>query len=162
TIRRTKDEEGRRRSRLAESSAFFVPCPSPPVGKEETAMTRALWTLVLAGLTLTAGIGRAETPKVAKDPPRTLLLMAGIDKHATLLLGSSKGSERATKGNLLKRLKAVAAEAREGDTVVLGFFGHGGPLGETGGRCYFLADSTFAGRAKDALTPDEVEAVLKG
>src|SRR5436190_1964241 len=162
-------------------------------------MTRALWTLVLAGVALAFGPGRAEDPEPAKgkkDPPRTLLLMAGIDKyddakikpraraeadaralfglikknpyhpldakHATLLLGSSKGSERATKANFVKALKAVAAEAREGDTVVLGFFGHGGPLGETGGRCYFLADSTFKNRAKDALTPDEVEAGLKG
>jgi len=162
-------------------------------------MTRALWTLVLAGVALAFGPGRAEDPEPAKgkkDPPRTLLLLAGIDKyddakikpraraeadaralfglikknpyhpldakHATLLLGSGKGGERATKANFVKALKAVAAEAKEGDTVVLGFFGHGGPLGETGGRCYFLADSTFKGRAKDALTPDEVEAVLKG
>ena len=40
--------------------------------------------------------------------------------------------------------------------------GQGGPLGDTGDRrCYFLADSTFKGRDKDAVAADEIEDALR-
>jgi carboxyl-terminal processing protease len=85
--------------------------------------------------------------------------------HSRLLLGDSAkvpGSQPATRANILKALHWVADNAKVGDLVIFGFFGEGGPLGNTGThRCYFAADSTFAGREKDALAASEIGEVLK-
>lgn len=84
--------------------------------------------------------------------------------HARLLLGKpgDKG-KAATRAAFLESLKWLAKSANPGDQVVIGFFGQGAPVGESGeGRCYLLADSTVKGRAKDAVGAEEVEEALKG
>jgi carboxyl-terminal processing protease len=85
--------------------------------------------------------------------------------HSRLLLGDSAkvpGSQPATRDNILKALHWIADNAKAGDLVIFGFFGEGGPLGETGThRCYFASDSTFAGRDKDAIAASEIGEVLK-
>jgi C-terminal peptidase prc len=83
--------------------------------------------------------------------------------HVRLLVGKTDDAEqKATRANFLKSIKWVADEAKPDDTVLIAFIGHGGPLGESGdSRCYFLADSTFKGRSKDAVTPEEIEEPLK-
>jgi C-terminal peptidase prc len=85
--------------------------------------------------------------------------------HVKLLLGgedAGRHAEKATHANILKALQSVAKEARANDLVVFGFFGEGGPLGTTGDHhCYFVADSTFKGRDKDALAEGEVADALK-
>ncbi len=90
----------------------------------------------------------------------------GVDaEHSRLLLGDSSkapGSQPATRENILKALRWIAEKPKAGDLVIFGFFGEGGPLGDTGAhRCYFASDSTFAGRDKDALAASEVGEVLK-
>ncbi len=91
----------------------------------------------------------------------------GVDAaHSRLLLGDSAkvpGSQPATRANILNALHWIVDNAKASDLVIFGFFGEGGPLGDTGAhRCYFAADSTFAGRDKDALAASEVGEVLKG
>jgi len=87
----------------------------------------------------------------------------GVDaKHMKLLLGKGKDGEAATRENFLKALKGVSEEAGANDTVVFAFIGQGGPLGDSGDRrCYFLSDSTFKGRNKDAVATEDIEEALK-
>jgi C-terminal peptidase prc len=90
----------------------------------------------------------------------------GVDaQHGKLLLGDSakvSGSEPATRENILKALHWIADNAKSNDPVVFGFFGEGGPLGESGShRCYFASDSTFQGRNKDAVAAAEIGEILK-
>ncbi|MBY0231667.1 MAG: S41 family peptidase [Gemmataceae bacterium] len=84
--------------------------------------------------------------------------------NARLLVGKpAEGEKEATKAAFLESLKWLAKSAKAGDTVTVGFFGQGGPLGPSGdGHCYFVSGSTFKGRAKDAVTGEEVEEALKG
>ena len=84
-------------------------------------------------------------------------------KDVKLLLGKPAGEgEKATKANFLKALKWVAEKARPDDLVLVAMVGEGGPLGDSGDRrCYFMADSTFAGRDKDAVASEEIEDALK-
>ena len=86
-------------------------------------------------------------------------------EHAQLLIGDAdgKGSQAATRQNILDALKWLAKEAGPNDPVIFAFFGDGGPLGDTGDRhCYFAADSTFKGREKDSVAAAEVAEALKG
>ncbi|HEY7328254.1 MAG TPA: S41 family peptidase [Gemmataceae bacterium] len=91
----------------------------------------------------------------------------GVDaEHSRLLLGDSSkvaGSQPATRENILKALRWVADKAKTNDLVIFGYFGEGGPLGDTGAhRCYFASDSTFAGRDKNAVAASEIGDALKG
>jgi carboxyl-terminal processing protease len=88
----------------------------------------------------------------------------GVDpKNVKLLEGNpQEGAEKATKANFLKALKWVAEEAKPDDLVLVAIVGEGGPLGDSGDRrCYFMSDSTFAGRDKDAVASEEIEDALK-
>jgi C-terminal peptidase prc len=91
--------------------------------------------------------------------------MGAAGDHVRLLLGSddaARHGEKATRENILKALQWAAGHAKTNDLVVVGFFGEGGPLGESGDRrCYFAADSTFKGRDKDAVAAAEVSDALK-
>ena len=82
----------------------------------------------------------------------------GADKaDAKLLVGAD-----ATRENILTALKGVVARARSNDLVIFTFIGNGAPLGEAGDRrCYLAADSTFAGREKDAVAASEIGDILK-
>src|SRR5262249_22982149 len=75
-------------------------------------------------------------------------------KNTHLLLGgedAKRGSQPATRDNILKTLKDVADTAGPDDLVLFAFFGEGGPLGDSGDRrCYFASDSTFKRRDRDA------------
>jgi carboxyl-terminal processing protease len=84
--------------------------------------------------------------------------LVGADaEHSRLLLGKD-----ATHDNILKALRWIADNAKSNDPVIFGFFGEGGPVGETGThRCYFAADSTFAGRDKNAIAATEIGDALK-
>ncbi len=85
--------------------------------------------------------------------------------HGKLLLGDpakAEGSEPATRENILKALRWIADNAKSNDLVVFGFFGEGGPHGDSGvHRCYFASDSTFKGRNKDAVADAEIGDILK-
>ena len=84
--------------------------------------------------------------------------------NARLLLGKpGDEGKAATRAAFLDGLKWLAATAKAGDEVTIGFFGQGGPLGEAGNRhCYFLSDSTFKGRDKTAVAAEDVQEALKG
>jgi C-terminal peptidase prc len=86
-------------------------------------------------------------------------------EDARLLLGKEddkRGGKKATRAAFLDALKWVAKEACPTDMVLLAFIGQGGPVGETGDRrCYFLADSTFKNRNKDAVAAEEIYDILK-
>jgi C-terminal peptidase prc len=90
----------------------------------------------------------------------------GVDaEHSRLLLGDSAkvpGSQPATRDNILKALRWIADNAGTNDLVIFGFFGEGGPHGDSGAhRCYFASDSTFDGRNKNAVAASEVGEALK-
>jgi C-terminal peptidase prc len=90
----------------------------------------------------------------------------GVDaKHVRLLLGAAdagRHSKPATRDNILDALKWVGKNAGANDPVIFAFIGEGGPVGESGDRrCYFAADSTFKGRAKDAVAAEEIAEALK-
>ena len=56
----------------------------------------------------------------------------------------------------------MAANAGADDLVLFAFIGNGGSLGELGDRrCYFAADSTFKGRARNAVAAAEIGGALK-
>jgi len=83
-------------------------------------------------------------------------------KNVRLLLGKGKGKEAATRANFLDGLKWLTEEAKPNDLVLISFIGQGGPLGDSGDRrCYFLSNSTFKDRNKDAVGAEEVEDALK-
>jgi C-terminal peptidase prc len=81
-----------------------------------------------------------------------------VDKeHVRLLLGSpdkERGSEPATRENVLKALEWAGKNARKDDLVIVGLFIQGAPLGER--ACYFVKDSTFKNRAKDAIAAGDM------
>jgi C-terminal peptidase prc len=85
--------------------------------------------------------------------------------HSRLLLGDPSkvpDSQPATHENILKALHWIADNAKTNDLVIFGFFGEGGPLGDTGAhRCYFASDSTFKGRDKNAVAASEIGDALK-
>jgi len=85
------------------------------------------------------------------------------EKHARLLVGTTDAKDqKATRANFLKAIKWLSEEAKPADNVVFAFIGQGGPLGDAGDRrCYFLADSTFKGRDKDAVGTEEIEEAFK-
>lgn len=87
----------------------------------------------------------------------------GVDaKHIRLLLGtadSTRQSEMATRDNILKALRWEAKEAGKEDLVVFAFIGQGAPVGDR--TCYFASDSTFEGRAKNAVVAAEIEHELE-
>lgn len=106
---------------------------------------------------------RPRAEKDANDLAKLLADKAYLGADVKLLLGKpGGGAEKATRANLLKALKTVVEDARPDDRVVFAFVGQGGPIGDSGDRrCYFLADSTFKGREKDAVAAEEIEEALK-
>jgi C-terminal peptidase prc len=125
--------------------------------------------IVLAGISQYADKQIKPRPNAEADVKALYDLFLNKDylgadpKNVKLLLGNpgDKG-EKATRANLLKALKDVADQAQPQDLVLFAFVGQGGPIGDSGDhRCYFLADSTFANRAKDAVGAEEIEEVLK-
>jgi C-terminal peptidase prc len=86
----------------------------------------------------------------------------GIDPgNVRLLLGAEdaqRKSEPATHAKILEALKWAVSKARPDDLVIFAFVGEGAPNGEK--NCYFATDSTFTGRAKDAVTASEIEQAL--
>lgn len=86
-----------------------------------------------------------------------------VDKdHIKLLLGGKdpkRGSEPATKENILKALNWAVSNAGRDDLIVYGFFGQGAPLGDR--TCFFGSDSTFKDRAKDAVGAGDLEHALE-
>ncbi|MEN9674069.1 MAG: hypothetical protein RL553_2334, partial [Planctomycetota bacterium] len=86
-----------------------------------------------------------------------------------LLLGEPKNAKdlsdftsEATRENVLEALKWAASKATPDDLVIFGFFGQGGPMGDSGDRrCYFTSDSTFLGRDKNAIASSDLADTLK-
>jgi len=124
------------------------------------------------------GIGKYQDPQIkprpfAEDDAKALYQLLTDKKYlgvpadnVKLLLGAPdpavKGSEKATRENILKALTWVGEQARPRDLVIIGYFGEGGPLGKSGDRrCYFAVDSTFANRDKDAVAADDIGEALK-
>ena len=83
----------------------------------------------------------------------------GVDAdHIKLLLGSpdkERNAEPATRENVLKAIEWAAKKAGKNDMIVLGLFVQGAPVGER--ACYFVKDSTFKNRAKDAVASGDIE-----
>jgi carboxyl-terminal processing protease len=79
-------------------------------------------------------------------------------KNIKLLLGApdkTRPSESATRANILKALQWLEKTTTRDDLVILAYIGNGAPLGER--SCYFAVDSTFKGRAKDAVASGDIE-----
>ena len=126
--------------------------------------------VILVGISEYADKKIKPRPMAEKDIAALHQLFAdkahlGVEpKNVTLLVGDPKGelAKKATKANFLDALKKVADVARPEDLVLVTFIGQGGPLGTSGERrCYFMADSTVAGRDKDAVATEEIEDALK-
>ncbi len=126
--------------------------------------------VVLAGISAYGKDSGVKDRKHAEADARALYKLftdpavGGVARdNARLLLGAGgDDAKKATRAEFLDALKWAAKSAKPGDEVFVGFFGNGGPLGESGDRrCYFLADSTFKGRDKDAVAADEIEDALK-
>lgn len=87
----------------------------------------------------------------------------GADKdHVRLLLGSAdakRGSQPATKENILKALNWAVTNAGPSDLVIFAYFGQGGPLGDR--TCLFASDSTFKDRAQNAVASADIEHELE-
>jgi C-terminal peptidase prc len=87
----------------------------------------------------------------------------GVDKdRIKLLLGSAdekRGSQPATRENILKALTWAVTNAKRDDLVLFAFFGQGAPLGDR--TCFFATDSTFKDRAKNAVAGADIEHVLE-
>src|SRR5207244_2001523 len=66
---------------------------------------------------------------------------------------------KATKANIVKALEWASTNAKVNDLVVFAYFGRGAPLGDR--SCYFAVDSTFKGRAKDAVADADVGQILE-
>jgi C-terminal peptidase prc len=81
--------------------------------------------------------------------------------HIKLILGSedkARQSEPATRASILGALKWVADNAKAKDLVIVGYFGQGAPLGQR--TCYFVPDSTFQDRDKNAIAAVDIEQAL--
>ncbi len=79
-----------------------------------------------------------------------------------LLLGSKdakRPSDIATHTNIVNALKWAAANAGRNDLVIVAFMMEGAPLGDR--ACYLATDSTFQGRAKNALAAGDVQKALE-
>lgn len=87
----------------------------------------------------------------------------GVTKdNVKLLLGSADGSgiaEKATRANILKALSWLGKNAKKDTHVVLAYIGQGAPIGERSG--YFAVDSTFKGRAKDAVASGDIQQIVE-
>jgi len=92
-----------------------------------------------------------DKSRLGVEPSQVKLLLGGAD--------SKRQSEPATHANVLKALHWAAAHAKRDDLVVVAFVGQGAPLGER--TCYFVSDSTFKDRDKNALAASEIEQELK-
>jgi C-terminal peptidase prc len=126
---------------------------------------------VVVGISKYADDHILPRPHAEADARALYKLLANKDylgvppENGRLLLGNpddKTGEKKATRAAFLDALNWLAKEARPNDLVILSFVGQGGPLGESGDRrCYFLADSTFKDRHKDAVGSEEIEDVLK-
>jgi carboxyl-terminal processing protease len=81
-----------------------------------------------------------------------------------VVLLTSKADEKrnssvSTRENILKAVHDAFAKTGKDDTVVLAMFGRGAAAGER--TVLFASDSTFKGRAKDAVLGTDLEAELK-
>lgn len=125
--------------------------------------------VVLVGISQYADKQIKPRPNAEADATALFELFSNKDylqtdpKNVKLLLGTkSDKAELATRANLLKAFKDVADQAGPEDTFLFAFIGQGGPVGESGDRrCYFLSDSTFADRNKNAVAAEEIEEALK-
>lgn len=78
--------------------------------------------------------------------------------HIKLLLGKpdeKRNSEPATHDNILKAVRWLSSKAGKDDVAIFAFFGEGAPIGER--VCYFGSDSTYADRAKNAISAADFE-----
>jgi C-terminal peptidase prc len=147
---------------LAASTPGRADAPKAGAGKPTT-------YVILVGISEYADKKIKPRPNAEKDVAALYAMVTdkkylGVDpKNVKLLEGDPKGgAEKATKANFLAALKWVAKEAKKDDLVLVAMIGEGGPLGDSGDRrCYFMADSTFAGRDKDAVASEEIEDALK-
>jgi carboxyl-terminal processing protease len=142
-----------------------------PKDKEEPAAKAPQPYVVMVGISNYADKQIKPRPHAEDDAKALFELFTnkkylGADaEHSRLLLGDPSkvpGSQAATHENILKALRWLTDNARPNDLVLFGFFGEGGPLGDSGAhRCYFASDSTFAGRNKNAVAALEVGEALK-
>lgn len=126
--------------------------------------------VVVAGVSSYADSNILPRPKAEVDARALARLFAEAapspkaNRHVTLLVGQPLSGERkATRQAFLDAVRDVVSKAGENDLVVLAFLGQGAPFSTSGeGRCYLFADSTLAGRLKDGVPADEIEAILGG
>jgi C-terminal peptidase prc len=79
-------------------------------------------------------------------------------EHVKLLLGTEdkkRGSEVASKENIIKELHWAINNAKQQDLVVFAFFGQGGPLGDR--TCFFGTDAIFKDRVKTGVAAADLE-----
>ena len=157
--------------KLALSTLFFIsltPFISAEGGKQN------VYT-VIVGVSKYKDAQIKEKPKAEADAVALFKLLSdknilGLTKeNGKLLLGEPKNAKdlsdftsEATRENVLEALKWAASKATPDDLVIFGFFGQGGPMGDSGDRrCYFTSDSTFLGRDKNAIASSDLADTLK-
>ncbi|MFM7151056.1 MAG: S41 family peptidase [Gemmataceae bacterium] len=136
--------------------------PNPAIAKGQT-------YVLLVGISEYADKQIKPRPKAEADARSLYQLFTDKEyrgvkpENIRLLVGKSDNKDEvANRANFLKAMRWISDVAKPEDTVVFGFVGQGGPLGESGDRrCYFLSDSTFANRDKDAVASEEIEDILK-
>src|SRR5262249_6104301 len=85
-------------------------------------------------------------------------------QHVRLLLGSpdqKRGSEPATRANIMAALNWVSSKAKRDDLVIFAFIGEGAPLPLGERACYFASDSTFKNRCKDSVAAGDIEGAME-
>lgn len=86
----------------------------------------------------------------------------GADKaNVQLLLGKSdeaRGSNSATKENVLKAITDVAGKAKKDDLVIIAILGQGAPIGDK--TAFLPSDAVFKDRTKTALNTTEIETAV--
>lgn len=134
-----------------------------PTGKTPATITPGKTYLVLVGISDYAD--KQIKPRLHAEADAKAFYDLFTDKQylgvpadqAKLLTGA-----KATRQNILDALKWAATKAETNDLVVYGFFGQGGPIGDSGDRTgYFASDSTFKNRGKDMVAAAEIGDALK-
>jgi C-terminal peptidase prc len=105
----------------------------------------------------TAEPGAKALYDIAVDPKHI-----GADKaDVQLLLGKadeSRGSNTATKDNVLKAITDVAEKAKKDDLVIIAILGQGAPIGDK--TAFLPSDAVFKERTKTALNTTEIETAI--
>jgi C-terminal peptidase prc len=156
-------------SRILFAGLVALLAVSYPLRAAETAPSKPYVVLVgvsnYADKQIKPRVHAEDDAKALYDLFTTKEYLGADPKNVKLLLGAAdekRGSQPATRDNILKALQWLAASAGPKDLAIFAYFGEGAPLAGNGERrCYFASDSTFKDRGKDAVAAADIEETLK-